>query len=195
MQAGSYIELKNFALSAKAKKKPAMMVLKHQTLPTADGKEIVSGLVEQRGRMFHVVRKTTQKLEGVKGGQAVEFDKAIHQAYEKPENSMLDGKFSPALQFGADPEIFVMNDKELLPAFEFLQTKKKSPTYFMDGFAAEFTTGSFGCLEIGCGTMRRGMELVVQAARAKNPKAKLTIQNTFEIPEETRMSADRKSVV
>jgi hypothetical protein len=98
------------------------------------------------------------------------------------------------MTLGADPEIFVVDANDVvIPAFTFLPPKtnpSKSVRYdglqFYDGFQAEWTTalstGNPQCLSFHVDHVQDGMRLVLAAARAKNPDAKLSIASVVPIP-------------
>lgn len=69
----------------------------------------------------------------------------------------------------------------------------KSIAYW-DGAQAEFAPYAKSCLEaLHCGT-RAGLQAVIDFARAKDPKAKLTLRNVVELPEATLKNADAKYI-
>lgn len=84
---------------------------------------------------------------------------------------------------GADPEIFVVDENNILiPAFEFLPDKKTGNP-FWDGFQAEFTLESGRtCLAYMVDDIRKMLMRILNEARRKYPRAKLTTQTVFEIP-------------
>lgn len=90
---------------------------------------------------------------------------------------------------GWDPEIFVVDKADkLIPAFEFLPDKLhpksiicgQSAAYW-DGFQAEFTTVPKQCHERATSELERGLRVVLHAARQKNPDAKFTLKNVFQL--------------
>lgn len=97
---------------------------------------------------------------------------------------------------GCDPEIFVVGgDGELMPAFAFLPSKKDplivapglsdgSTHAYWDGFQAEFDTAANTCCGHLSNSVQFGLKWVLDAARKKDPKAKLSIQNVFMVPAE-----------
>lgn len=92
---------------------------------------------------------------------------------------------------GADPEIFVTSDgKKLLPAFDFLPSKKDAPCIknnhvYWDGFQAEFDIiGSGGaptCLDVLVSYIRSGLKQTFEHARKKYPEASLLNITTVDI--------------
>jgi len=90
---------------------------------------------------------------------------------------------------GWDPELFVVDEKnKIIPAFEFLPPKPMAlnikrymypQTLYSDGFASEWTCGVHDCHGWGIDTIREGIKRTFYAARAHNPKANVTLQNTF----------------
>lgn len=109
---------------------------------------------------------------------------------------------------GWDPEIFVEDgDGNLLPAFTFLPDKAHSvvaplPTegasrqgrMFYDGFAAEYTTWANSCHGYGMDTVRAGMKAILEQARIKCPKAKLSLKSVYRIPQQFLTSSAAEQV-
>lgn len=89
---------------------------------------------------------------------------------------------------GADPEIFVTDENnKLIPAFDFLQSKdaKKSFSYgetYWDGFQTEFTVSPGTCMDGLTERLKYGLMAILDQARAKNPKAKLSSKTVMDIP-------------
>lgn len=94
---------------------------------------------------------------------------------------------------GTDPEVFVEDGQGgLIPAFSFLPSKEqaKAVTYgnrqgnkvYWDGFQAEYDTQATGCLQHQTDNIRGGLLGIQRLARMYNPKAKLSIKTTFDIP-------------
>jgi hypothetical protein len=100
------------------------------------------------------------------------------------------------VSLGTDPEVFVRKgDGSLLPAFEFLGPKQGSSGYespFWDGFQAEFTTYSGGCIDGQTTSCRAGLMEVLRRARNVDPKAKLVLEPVIEVPTETLKKYDKK---
>lgn len=104
---------------------------------------------------------------------------------------------------GADPEIFVTKGarkRTLFPAFEFLPNKPEKSPYkglsgdprawaYRDGFAAEFGIVGGACHGYMIDYLRNGLQEVLRLASEKDDTAKLSIENTFAIPEEVRKAA------
>lgn len=104
---------------------------------------------------------------------------------------------------GTDPEIFVKNGNDLIPAFKFLPDKKNPisrellsnlsarlpsncvANCFWDGFQAEFNCPAQQCIAWIPDGVRAGLLGVIEAARSFESNAKLTIQNVFQIPSAT----------
>lgn len=108
---------------------------------------------------------------------------------------------------GSDPEIFLMKDDKVYPAFQFLPSKKDAHPggshrynnggYFMqhpfwDGFQAEFCVWPKECLMYFTLGMRKCLEEL--AIRAGEKGAKLTIRNVLRIPDATLLSAEQEHV-
>lgn len=94
-------------------------------------------------------------------------------------------------KIGADPEVFVEDNKEtLIPAYEFLGSKKDTKVItdqgkriYWDGFQAEFETDARHCNDEHTGSIWRGLHKLMEAARNHNPKAKLSDKTVMQIPE------------
>lgn len=119
------------------------------------------------------------------------FNKDIVEEYKKwfSENIKENLRFSMVI--GSDPEIFVVKgDGSLLPAFEFLGPKVAThETPYWDGFQAEFSTRPNSCLAFHVDSVQAGLKNTLAAARKKDPKAKLTTINTFDIEPEVLAKA------
>ena len=105
--------------------------------------------------------------------------------------------------YGTDPELFITNDGELVPAFTFLPDKKNpipvedrvsghtaKANIFWDGFQAEFNTPPCFCLAYLVDGIRLGYKSVLDQAQIKYPNAKVTFKNVFEIPKATMRLAE-----
>jgi hypothetical protein len=104
--------------------------------------------------------------------------------------------------FGADPEIFVVDDSGVIPAFKFLPSKTKAQhppvdqhdneyvaqgmgrKVYWDGFQAEFEVYPGICLGYLNDSVRNGLYMLYKAAKAHNPKAKLSLQSVVNVPME-----------
>lgn len=109
-------------------------------------------------------------------------------------------------QVGSDPEIFVKDkDGKIVPAFTFLPEKPSSknkearkdpenlPAYW-DGFQAEFETCPQYCLAYHVDYIQYGLKKVLNAAREKDPTAKLSIKTVMDIPLEFLQTASDEHV-
>ncbi len=91
---------------------------------------------------------------------------------------------------GSDPEIFVVDDKDVvIPAFDVLPNKKNQLAYygggcFYDGFQCEFTVQHGGCHAHFVDRIQAGLVTVINHVRKINPKAKLSWAPIVEIPKE-----------
>ena len=97
------------------------------------------------------------------------------------------------VSIGTDPEIFVEDENaQVIPAYKFLPAKTNSKTdVFWDGFQAEMTTPSGGCLGGLTGNVGVGLISIISRARKLFPKAKLVYKNVIDIPyEELQTAAD-----
>ena len=103
------------------------------------------------------------------------------------------------IMIGTDPEMFVENEGKLLPAFEFLPSKhealredldskyfrNETTRVYWDGFQAEWDfAGGVSCIVALMQGNRGAMKLLLQKARAKFPKAKLSLKSVYHIPKE-----------
>jgi hypothetical protein len=87
---------------------------------------------------------------------------------------------------GTDPEFFVTNDKgEVIPARNFLGSKKQSPTMFFDGLQAEITTrAGYTCLEVLSNDILGGLHKVDSLAKRSDKTARLVATNSFKFTKE-----------
>lgn len=111
---------------------------------------------------------------------------------------------------GADPEVFVVDKKDVvIPAWEFLPSKKEPKpitvtvpggysyhgTAYWDGFQAEFTThAGLSCLAQMGDTVRAGLDAVLQAAQKYDKKAKLSLQSVVQVSDKTLQEAKEEHV-
>jgi len=96
---------------------------------------------------------------------------------------------------GSDPEIFVVDkDGEVIPAWKFLggKSEKKnlgrastggSRAVYWDGFQAEFETYAATCLSWQVDSVQRGLECVLQNARAYDKHARLSLASVLPVPQ------------
>jgi len=115
-----------------------------------------------------------------------------------------------AYNMGTDPEVFAVHgDGKVFPAWEFLP-ECSSPlkvkmaetsdgwdyagqaSAFWDGFQAEFTVSPSQCHAWLLDYVRLGLNAVWEAARKKDPTAKLVGASVVEIPEEVMQAASKK---
>lgn len=88
-------------------------------------------------------------------------------------------------RLGADPEIFIVDENdEVIPAFNFLKSKKENPRYFWDGFQAEFTTEAKTCLAYTTDGIQGHLNYLLGLARAFNKNAHFTYKSVIDIPRE-----------
>lgn len=99
------------------------------------------------------------------------------------------------LTSGADPEVFAVGgDGRVLPAFEFLGPKDKGVLEYWDGYQAEFSPHAESCLQSLGYRIHECLSRMRLQLLAKDPKAKLTTLNTFDIPMERLEKDDPKFV-
>lgn len=115
---------------------------------------------------------------------------------------------------GTDPEIFIKDGNNLLPAYEFLPDKKTPVRFetprallndrfpencyanlFWDGFQAEFNCPPDYCIAFIPDRVRAGLLGLLTEARKMHPNAKLTTQNVFQIPMATLRSVREEFVM
>jgi hypothetical protein len=107
---------------------------------------------------------------------------------------------------GSDPELFVVNAKGVIPAWEFLGSKEKPNEYkstdgyfkgevYWDGFQAEFTTpAGIGCLAQLGDALHYGLKKVYERAKKHDPSAKLSTASVLPVDEAVLQSAEEKYV-
>lgn len=106
-----------------------------------------------------------------------------------------------SMSIGNDPEIFVTKgDGSLFPAYEFLPGKNtplqnnRGNSAYWDGFQAEFTTAPQNCLAYAVDKVQHGLELTLEAARKVDPRARLSMLSTWDIPVESLLTAKDEHV-
>ena len=107
---------------------------------------------------------------------------AMSSAVKVPEKSLNSPR---GYTLGADPEFFVYEGTNLIPAFLFLPEKKKTAPLFWDGFQAEFTMDTATmCLAVhGC-DVRTGFQRLKAAMNKHLSKdAKIVLANVVRIPD------------
>lgn len=116
-------------------------------------------------------------------------------------------------KLGTDPEIFIKDGNDLLPAYEFLPDKKTPLRFeiganlnnrlpddchanlFWDGFQAEFNCPALACIAFISDNVRAGLLGLLTEARKTHLNAKLTTQNVFQIPMATLRSVREEFVM
>jgi len=99
---------------------------------------------------------------------------------------------------GADPEVFVENEKgETIPAFVFLPDKKTPimgahETAYWDGVQAEFTIFAGSCHQERTWSVRRGLNLVWEAAKKLDATARLSCKTVIEVDDAFLQNTDPK---
>lgn len=94
---------------------------------------------------------------------------------------------------GADPELFVADGTDLLPAFEFLPSKETTAggRPFWDGFQAEFCVQPTHCHEGVTNRIQQSLHRILATARQKGYKNPTFVRNsTVTIPEEVLRNTD-----
>lgn len=117
---------------------------------------------------------------------------------------------------GSDPECFVTDKNgKLIPSYKFLKSKEDkdltgkasdlittgsrnnesgNQPIFWDGFQAEFNVKDSDCLAWVCDSTFIGLKTLQKKAREYNPDAKLTLQSTFDIDQNTLDNAKKEHV-
>lgn len=97
---------------------------------------------------------------------------------------------------GADPEVLVVADGVVLPAWEFLPGKQRlsPPQTFWDGFQAEFTILPAFCHDAVVSEIRDGLHSVYVAAKNKVGSARLVPDCVVEVPEDMMDAASDEHV-
>lgn len=91
---------------------------------------------------------------------------------------------------GADPEVFIVKDGKVVPAWEVVPTKQEN--IYPDGFALEIGAAAGGCFSYVCDSVQRG--LVLGHRKAKAVGAKLYAEDVMPIDQEVLNSAPEKHV-
>lgn len=146
----------------------------------------------------------TLELNLLKGKRGQELDTEWHKAVKE---KLPELTHRVACTIGADPEVFVVaKDGSVLPAWEYMPGKNKpldfrtsdgafTGTAYWDGFQAEFTTqAGITCLMQMGDIVQAGLQKIMTTARAKNPKAKLTLASVVQVSDEVLASAKEEHV-
>ena len=119
-----------------------------------------------------------------------EFKKAISKYNEKEGMRAMRHVVA---ELGSDPEVFVVDkNNKMIPSFKFLKSKEdkslgrtSGQAIFWDGFQAEFNILAGSCLDSRCYSTSQGLFDLLQLAQKYDKDAKLSVQTTFDIDQET----------
>lgn len=104
----------------------------------------------------------------------------IKQLFDIPK--LIKGIALTGCQNGTDPEVFVVDEDDvIIPAFTFLPSKTEGNP-FWDGFQAEFTTTQTHCLSYLVDDIRGKLKNTISKAKEYNKHAKLTWKSVLDIP-------------
>jgi hypothetical protein len=96
------------------------------------------------------------------------------------------------VNIGTDPEVFITSKNgHILPAFTFLPAKGGGNP-FWDGFQAEFTVQSGGCLAYLTDRVASTLQVLYKKARTVDPECRMTWKSVIDIPEPVMRAADFK---
>ena len=99
------------------------------------------------------------------------------------------------MTIGADPEFFVFADGKLIPAWDFLTSKKQAAGQpFWDGFQAEITPSQAGCLDVFSSNTRHMLMAARQAAVSLHKGAQIVLVDSVEVPAEVLRKATKTQV-
>lgn len=90
-----------------------------------------------------------------------------------------------SIDIGADPEVFVLVNNTVLPAFKFLPAKRATtePQLFWDGFQAEFTLTPTMCVDLHVIDVGGSLVRILEAAKRVDDRAKLSAACVVDVPE------------
>jgi hypothetical protein len=148
----------------------------------------------------HVMLRTTEPEQRYSAAKLAQLNAERYQPLARPRRERFQHCVPNAISYvytgasGADPEFFIRNGRELVPAFKFLPSKKSGQSAFWDGFQAEFTTVATGCMERQSANLQAGILDLLSAAKAKFPDANLSHESVVEIPEQQLAEADENQV-
>lgn len=102
---------------------------------------------------------------------------------------------------GTDPEMFIEAEGKIIPAFDFLGSKKenKTPTeygnkVYWDGIQAEFDVTAQGCLEGVTHSIMQSMQHLLKLAKNFNSKATLSNETTILADENLLKNAKQEHI-
>lgn len=115
--------------------------------------------------------------------------------YKAIEHLLIADKLYHNFSSGTDPEIFV-EDKagNVIPAFNFLKSKKEDNHTYWDGFQTEFFVHASVCLDEVTKSIYNGLKRVMRLAKQYNTDAKLSLKTVMEIPYEMLQAAKDEHV-
>lgn len=95
------------------------------------------------------------------------------------------GDTRASISIGADPEVFVLVNNTVLPAFKFLPAKHTTvePQLFWDGFQAEFTLAPTTCINSHVWNVGKSLIEILAAAKKADDRAKLSAACVVDVPE------------
>ena len=96
-------------------------------------------------------------------------------------------------ELGSDPEVFIVDkNNNMIPSFKFLKSKEEKATgitslqnIFWDGFQAEFNIIAGSCLDSRVHSTSLGLSDLLDLAKKYDKDARLSVQTTFDIDQET----------
>lgn len=139
-------------------------------------------------------------LKVLEGAEAAAVMKAFRQCVVKHNYYPVLYDCAWKMKLGSDPEIFIEAGGKIVPAFEFLPSKKdaKAPTshgkLYWDGFQAEFETFPYACIESHNSSIASQLGILNQFAKVHNPNARLSGKTVVEVDAETLKTAKKEHV-
>lgn len=131
----------------------------------------------------------------------------IRKLFKKSYKLEKDVTLEATPNSGTDPEVFVVDSKnEVIPAWKFLPAKEQKirlgenyvqayqTGLFFDGFQAEWTPPGKSCLQQLMEGVRGGMQEMLLRAKAVDPLARFTLDNTIEIPKKMLEETDEEHI-
>ncbi len=114
-------------------------------------------------------------------------DDSIIKKWKQTKEKINAYRLNSKLKFtlGTDPEVFAFDkDNNLIPAFNFLQSKQENKSVFWDGFQAEFMVNTSMCLSYLSDNIRTGLLKTSSLLKKYDKNAKLKLKTEVEIPKQ-----------
>lgn len=177
---------------------PRIMVIKSAVNSWQRGVKMAALWTENGDQGVNMPEDTQLRVLTGRRGAALREAFVTSQLKKLPDSLPYHEKY-----LGADPEIFVVDEKgDIIPSWKFLPSKGKgvpiepyrAAHVYWDGFQAEFTTRPHICMAYFGDDIHNGLRTLLKEAKKYDPKARLSINSVLPVPQETLDTADNEHV-